>query len=162
MKLLPVYLLMLMLVGCNATRLTSSTQVSNVTKDSLVYVDRVIVDTVKIPADTLFVEVPAEVFKRDTVVVYKNGRASTQIIYRNGKVTLNTRCDSLEKLVLSRDRQIYNLHKSINKTSTETKEKVNQRVPWYYKLAMLLVFGFVLFFIVKLIRNQVININHYS
>ena len=156
MKTLPVFLLMLILVACNAKHVTNSTKVNERTKDSIVYVDRVTVDTVKFPTETLVVRVPVTVFERDTVVVFKNGRASTKLVYQDKIITIHTQCDSLEKLVLSRDRQLLNLRSYIKESSTETKEKLKKEVPWYYKSALWICLGLILFLIIRFIVKPIL------
>lgn len=109
---------------------------SNV-RDSVVYVDQTIVDTFKVPSETLEVFVPYEVFKYDTVIHFKSGRANTQVRSLNGMLKINTRCDSLEKILLSRNKYISQFHTA--KHATKTKSNI-QPVRWYHKWAIV---GFV-------------------
>jgi len=94
------------------------------------------IDTVTIPADTLRVEIPIRIFKRDTVIQYRNGRASTRIIYRDGKLTLDTKCDSLSKLVLSYEESLYRSQVEREVLIEISKEKITKGIPFYYKWSL--------------------------
>lgn len=120
-------------------------------RDSIVYIDKVVVDTIRIPSETLEIQVPVEVLKTDTVMVYKNGRASTKVVYRDGVLNLNTRCDSLEKLVLSTEKILIK-ERQRNTQLTEknqSREVMVRPVRWYYKAAFWVVMALVAFWLCK-------------
>ncbi len=136
MKKLIYILLIVLLFSCRTSSLIQKTDKSLVKSDSTAYSYIMKVDTVTIPADTLRVEIPITVFERDTIIQYKNGRASTRIIYRDGKIRLDTKCDSLSKLVLSYEERLFRSEKEREKLISSSKEKIVKKIPFYYRWSL--------------------------
>lgn len=143
----------LLLLGCRTVKEVSNNEVSATehVSDSIVYIERVVVDTVQFPADTLRVQVPIELFSTDTVVVFEQGRATTQIVYKDSAIYLTTTCDSLEALVLSTEKVVIKQQKKINElkqNNTETVVKTPWFTSWWLPIGLLVLV--LCFFIFKL------------
>ena len=126
----------LALFSCGSSKNVSHTTYSKLeSHDSIAYVERTIVDTVVIPAETLEVQIPFEVLKLDTVMVFKNGRVQTEIRYINGNIELQSTVDSLEKLVLSTEKEFTSFK---NEKSDEKEVFISEKVKgvgWFYKMS---------------------------
>lgn len=115
--------------------------------DSIVYIERTTIDTVKIPADTIYKSFPLTVFKTDTIIEYRTGRASSKVQSQSGVLYVTTKCDSLQELVLSTQSELKQLSQL-----THTKEVVKTtEVPWWYKASLFLVVIYIIGFIIKTI-----------
>lgn len=137
MKQVIYIVLIILLTSCRLTSsLIEKTDKTSVKSDSTNYSYIIKIDTVTIPADTLRVEIPITVFERDTIIQYKNGRASTRIIYKDGKIRLDTKCDSLSKLVLSYEEKLYQAQIEKEQLISISKEKITKRIPFYYRWSL--------------------------
>lgn len=157
--------LVLALLSCKSHKqVTKQTVVSSIKKDSIVYIDRVKVDTVKIPAEVIEVQVPLEVFKTDTVLVYNKGRVSTKLVSNNGVLNFNTRCDSLEKLVLSTEKILIKERKAKDKLieKSKSKEVIVKSVGWYYKASLFIVIAIICGVIIYLLIKYINPISRFT
>ncbi|MCT4580835.1 MAG: hypothetical protein N4A35_05400 [Flavobacteriales bacterium] len=121
--------------------ITEQTTSMSVKQDSVVYIDRVKIDTIKIPSEVIKVQVPYEVFKTDTVIIYQKGRAQTKIKSHNGLLSLDMRCDSLEKLVLSTEKLVLKQRNENDRLIERSRHKeiIVNPVKWYYKASLFIV-----------------------
>lgn len=148
----------LLLFSCGSSKNVSHTKYSSKEKlDSISYVERVIVDTFTVPAETLEVKVPFEVLKVDTIMVFKNGRVKTEIKYLNGNLELLSTVDSLNQLVLSKE----TLLQSFKDTKIDEKEsfvsKKVKGVGWFYKMSAwvsgILILALLIWIAIKLVKK---------
>lgn len=144
--------LLLILTLLTSCRAMQETTIETTQSDSVVYVDRTIVDTFRVPSETLEFLVPFEVLKVDTLIQFKNGRASTKLTYTNGNIKIDTKCDSLEKLVLRTEKYIKQ-QKSFQKSINSKSKIITKPVRWYHKTALWVCLLFTLYFIGKLLFN---------
>lgn len=105
MKKISIILLVLVLcIGCRTTKITEHSQEKK--KDSISYVERTKIDTIKIPGERVEIELPCDQIKPQSSA---QGRAKVKAEPKgNGYVVVLT-CDSIEKLVISKDREIFRL-----------------------------------------------------
>lgn len=140
-------LLCLVAAGCKTARQTTFTDHHATRSDSVIIREVVHLDTVRIPADSVIVHVPVTILKRDTVIRYRSERATATLQSRGGQITLTTRCESLEKLVVSYRRELIRTRQK-NKTLRRESEK-EYPAPWYYKVALWLALLYLLFQAIK-------------
>lgn len=98
-----------LLASCQGTR--QVTQEYSHRKDSVVVREVVRVDTLHIAGAETTIEVPVEVLRRDTVFVTRYRHAQARVSIQDGILTATATCDSLERLVLSYEREISRLTK---------------------------------------------------
>lgn len=118
------------LMSCSTTKVKTAYNKEAFTEQHSIYIERVQIDTVSIPADSIRVEIPFYVFETDTIIQYRNKRVSGTITTQNGVVSFDAKCDSLEKLVLSYRTQL-KTYQSNETTTTSNKEEI--KTPWYNK-----------------------------
>ena len=123
------FLILVLFTSCvSRHQIKELTNETSNTLDSVRIIERVIVDTIRIPAEEIISVIPITVFKHDTVIFYKQGRAQTRIVYKSGKLHLNTRCDSLERLILSTQKELIHIsrqNESKKQISESNKEREN-------------------------------------
>lgn len=118
MKNLSLILLIGLFVSCRSVKTVDKVYESQ--KDSISYVDRVIVDTLKIPGEKIEIELPCgEDLKPQS---FAQGRAKVKAEPKGNGYTIIVTCDSIEKIVLSREREIKHLKAEV-KTLESKKEK---------------------------------------
>lgn len=139
-----------MLFSCKA-RKQIKTKETLVSSDSIVYIERTTIDTVRFPADTIYQSYPLSVFVYDTIIKYKTGRASSIIQSNGGVISVITKCDSLEKLVLSTQTELKEFSK-VNNSKEVNKTKIKE-IPWFYRAS----FWLVLIVTISLIIKRVIK-----
>ena len=132
--------------SCKARKQIETTE-TIVSSDSVVYIERTTIDTVKFPADTIYQSYPISVFIHDTVIEYRKGRASSIIQSNSGVLSVTTKCDSLEKLVLSTQTELKELTR-VNSTK-EVRESKTKEIPWWYKASFWLVLIAIVFLVIK-------------
>ncbi len=117
-------------LSCKMRRTTSS----SVSNDSIIYIERVQVDTIKFPSDTIYKVFPLTTFLHDTIIEYRQGRASGSVQSKFQSLYITANCDSLERLVLSKQTEIQRL----SKTNKEVKEviKIKKEIPRIYKMSL--------------------------
>lgn len=135
-----------MLFSCKA-RKTIETKETIQSSDSIVYIERTTIDTVKFPADTIYRSFPITVFQTDTIIEYRKGRASAKIQSNSGILYVTTKCDSLQKLVLSTQIELKELSK-VNHSKVVIKTKVKE-IKWWYKASLWIVIVLLVFWLGK-------------
>jgi hypothetical protein len=161
--------LFVLLAGCNKhfKDTITNTSSNDVRKDSISYIERLRVDTVVIPGDTVQVSVPVMVDCPDgakpeikqTVINTEGKRSSIHIkIDSSGQLTASADCDALQQLVFTKDTQIKQLESdkdSLSQTSKTTITIQVKYIPKAYKWAM----GFSIIWILILIGYGVFKLN---
>lgn len=121
-------------------------------RDSIVVVETVRYDTVRIPAEqlTIFVETDNLRNGYDTTVLI--GRARTSLAVRNDKLQVTTDCEGLEKVIASKDKEIQrykNEKSSVKITSPPIHEVSNSKFAvfciWYSIFLTALIILFIYF-----------------
>ena len=155
-KLIIISLLLLFNSCRSHKKVVTQTTTSDIVLDSVVYIDRVKIDTIKIPSEVLKVSVPLEVLRVDTVKTYQKGRITTKVVYRDGILNVDTRCDSLEKLVISTEKTLLKLkHRQEQLVhQSDSKEVIIKEVKWYYKGSLWIVIIFICFYVGKTIIKK--------
>lgn len=111
----------MLLEGCSTLR-EHSQSATSFTVDSTRYVETVRVDTLRIPGDTVQVSIPWYIFKTDTIVRWKSGRAEIVAESLGGQMKLRATCDSLEHLV-SHYQTVIERYRTSKETSTTQSSK---------------------------------------
>lgn len=128
-----VMVTLIFLAGCSTSRKVSTSDNHTSKMDSVRVVERVRIDTIRVASDTVRYKIPLSVIGSftDTVFVFKSRVAKQEIKVSNGNLQFTSTCDSLEKLVLSYERELYRGSKfESNLKSTEKNIKRN-RLPWW-------------------------------
>lgn len=136
----PVIVIMLaMLVAvcfsCKPAKLTTTEKVSEKKGDSIVYKETVKFDTVRVKSESANISIPFYMLK-DSLLNYMektNGRARVSIQRKGDTIYAEAHCDSLEKVIASKDKELNEWHRYAieqNKTKTE----VIIRLPLWFKL----------------------------
>ncbi len=125
-----------LLTGCKTQReYFQSNALVNEQSDSIRYVERVKVDTIRIPRSEVTIQLPYFIYEYDTLVVRdtvfekKSGQATVQAAISNGQLTLSATCDSLEKIMLHYDRMIERYRTASSDKSTETTSHTQTTTP---------------------------------
>lgn len=128
-----IAILVMGLASCKTSQQITSTTANATATDSVVIKEVVKVDTVHIAADSVFVTVPLEVLRTDTVIKFKNQRSSVMLQVEKGNLKAIAHCDSLKRLVLSYENSISAYKKNTSEKHYSDKLKIVIPVPWYYK-----------------------------
>ncbi len=139
-----------MLFSCKARKQVETKETIS-SSDSIVYIERTTIDTVRIPSEGFSQSYPKSFFSRDTVIICRSGRASSRIESNKGVLNVTTKCDSLEKLVLSTQTELKELSKQSH--TKEVIEKTTKHVPWWYKASLWLVLIAIVLLIIKKVFN---------
>jgi len=133
-----VVMVLVALTSCS--RKVTEAVVSNVSRlDSVVYVETARVDTFYTPAETIIelveLECDEEGNVREVADAFRKGRASVVVRVRDNVLTVEANCDSLTKLIVSKDILIDRLAERSEDYSYTKETKVTILIPWFYKMA---------------------------
>jgi hypothetical protein len=148
--LLSLFLLLTMyaLFSCRTAKSVASNSASNTTEqkgDSLIYIERMHIDTVKVAAESASLTIPFKLLK-DSLINYmekSNGRAQVIIQRKGDSILVQANCDSLMQLLISRDKELrkwqqYALDHKETKTTTTVYVKPPTWFVWLLIIAALL------------------------
>lgn len=113
MKKISILLIVILFLGCRTIKTTEHLQEKK--KDSISYVERVKIDTIKIPGEKIEIELPCDELRPQTSA---RGRTNVKAEPKGNGYVITASCDSIEKIVISKDREINRLSealKAINK-----------------------------------------------
>lgn len=141
MKNLLYILLILSLASCKLFKESRNESRFNYNKvDSTIRIERVIIDTIRIPAEIIKAEIPVQDLTEGKQYNFRSneGRASASVKVEKGLVKFDTRCDSLEVYVKQTEIYIERLINQVEKLKelNETKEVVVKPIPFYYKISL--------------------------
>jgi len=134
MKRLLTYLtIMVLLTACASVKKNRKTTSQTVTKDSMIYVEKVRIDTFKVNADSTRI-VLTPYFLRDTMWTYiekTNGRSKVVVQRIRDTVFINGYCDSVVKLILNTEKTAFTTHYGdSNQTDTSAKIVSHKTAVW--------------------------------
>lgn len=128
--------LMVWLQGCTTSR-TASLQTDSVKVDSVLILERLRVDTITVPGDTITVEIPIECdsnFKVRPVVVSQRSKRSKSIIeVNNNMLKAAFNCDEYKQQITALEKQVNTLQRS-QQSRAEVKIVTERYIPkwaWY-------------------------------
>lgn len=135
------------LASCGTIRKTATERVTIYT-DTIIRVDTVRIDTVRVPADTVTLSVPVQMLEYVDAkgVSDRSGRATVRVQRINDTIYITAACDSLEKIILSKERELSRLRSSQH-TATTTVEKKERNI-WH----MVAVGGFAIVLIILAVQ----------
>lgn len=146
------------LSSCGGSKHVTHTEYSELQeRDSTRYVERVIVDTIITPAETLEVEIPIEVLKVDTVMVFQKGRVKTKLVYQKGNIKVESTCDSLQQLILSYEKEIQSFKDKLSDQKVTKTEKIVIGIPAFYRVSAWVCGGLILAIIIYIAIKIVIK-----
>lgn len=115
MKKLSIILIGLLFANCRPVKSVEQTHEKQ--KDSISYIERVKVDTIKIPGDKIEINLPCDQIRPQS---FAQGRGKVKAEPKGNGYTVVFTCDSIEKLVISKDKEINRLSEQL-KTSDAKK-----------------------------------------
>lgn len=125
-KISTILVVLILCVGCRTIKKTEHTQQTK--KDSVSYIERIKIDTLKIPGEKIEIQLPCDQLKPQSAA---KGRAKVKAEPKGNGYIVVISCDSIEKLVISKNREIYRLNELLkNSSSTETKELTFMQKLW--------------------------------
>lgn len=126
MNKISIILLLVLCIGCRSKKTTVQSEVKQ--KDSISYIERVKIDTLKIPGDRIEIELPCDQIRPQSSA---QGRAKVKAEPRGNGYIVKFTCDSIEKIVISKDREIYRLNELLKiARSKETLELTYMQKIW--------------------------------
>jgi hypothetical protein len=126
MKKISIILLVILCVGCRTIKTVEQTQETK--KDSVSYIERVKIDTLRIPAEKIQIELPCNQLRPQSSA---QGRAKVKAEPRGNGYIVVLSCDSIEKIVISKDREINRLSQALQiSDSKKTKELTFMQTAW--------------------------------
>lgn len=114
MKKLNLLLLVLLFASCKAVKNAQISQEKQ--KDSISYVERVIIDTLKIPGDKIVVQIPCDELKSQN---FSKGRAKVKVEPKGNGYVITASCDSIEKLLISKEKEIIRLSEKLKNSDSQ-------------------------------------------
>lgn len=148
MKKISIILLVILFIGCRTVKTVEQSQEKR--KDSISYVERVKIDTLKIPGEKIQIELPCDELKPQSSA---QGRAKVKAEPKgNGYVVVLT-CDSIEKLVISKDRDIYRLKELLKDSNKKETLELTFMQTFWIGAGKLFISLLLLFIIVKLLSR---------
>lgn len=160
--LMTLMVVSMLAVSCSTGRKVTEQSVSTATvRDSIVMVETVRVDTVRVAGETITRIIELECDEQGQVVPvaeqHRTGRASVSVSARGNALTVTANCDSLERLLVSRDTRISQLSETAESLLHTRDTQVRCDVPWPYKAAAWVAAGYliltVLWVVWKLFRT---------
>lgn len=148
MKKISLLLLVILFLGCKTVKTVDKSQEK--LKDSISYVERVKIDTLIIPGEKVQIELPCDELKPHSSA---QGRANVKAEPKgNGYVVVFT-CDSIEKLVISKEREIYRLKEALKDSNIKETVELTFMQTFWIGAGKLFIFLLVLVIIVKLLSR---------
>jgi hypothetical protein len=114
MKKLNLLLLVLLFASCKTAKSTQISQAKQ--KDSVSYVERVIVDTLKIPGDKIEIKIPCDDLKYQS---FSKGRAKVKVEPKGNWYVITASCDSIEKLLISKEKETIRLSEKLKNNDSQ-------------------------------------------
>ena len=114
MKKISIILLVILFLGCKTTKTIEQTQEKR--KDSISYVERIKIDTLRIPGEIVQIELPCDQIKPKSAA---QGRANVKAEPKGDGYVVVFTCDSIQKLVISKDREIIRLSEALKNSKSE-------------------------------------------
>lgn len=133
-------MVMVLMVSTSCNRKVTEAVVSSAVKlDSVSYVEKVRVDTFWTPAETITETIQLECDSlgqvKQVADAFRKGRASVVIRVVDNVVSVEANCDSIEQLLLSKDKLIQSLKQESNIESSIKETVTHIGIPWPYKMA---------------------------
>lgn len=152
---LVLFLSAFFLLTCCRTIKNSKLQ-SSITSstDTLIYRNNIKLDTLRIKSDTALLSVPLHIFN-DSGINYlerRNGRATIKIHRIQDVIYASANCDSLEKIITSKEREILHL-RSLSQNVIKTEISKTTSIPTIPAFMYGFVAGLIALSIFKLFKN---------
>lgn len=146
-------LCVLIMASCRTVKTTTSRTSTTTQTDTFTERETIKLDTLRAGADSANIAVPIAVFN-DSGITYlekSNGRATVKIQRIKDVIYASANCDSLEKIIATKEREIQKLRTSTTKEVTTERKVITQNPLWL----QLLLYGCAVFvlglLIIKLI-----------
>ncbi|QSW90695.1 hypothetical protein J0383_07765 [Flavobacterium endoglycinae] len=114
MNKISIILLVILFIGCKTVKTVEQSHEKR--KDSISYVERVKIDTLKIPGEKIQIELPCDQIKPQSSF---QGRTKVKAQPNGNGYIITASCDSIEKIVISKDREINRLSEALKVNNTQ-------------------------------------------
>lgn len=147
-----IFFLSFLMFACATTHQSKTIQTTKEKYDSIVYIEKVRIDTFRVSADTATIKI-SQIQWNDTVWKYiekSDGRAKVVIQRVNDTVYISGYCDSIYKLFINIDKTAFKqqLQTDNNKTIIQTK-KTNKLSRWIVIIGALML---IILLVIKIIN----------
>ncbi len=147
-------IIIVLLTACASVKKNRKTTSQTVTRDSMIYVEKVRIDTFKVNADSTRI-VLTPYFLKDTMWTYiekTNGRSKVVVQRIRDTVFITGYCDSIVKLILNTEKTAFTSHYGDNKqTDTSTKTVSHKTAVW---IVVFLCIGLFLFIVISILLKS--------
>lgn len=148
MKKISLLLLVILFLGCKTVKTVEQSQEKR--KDSISYVERVTIDTLRIPGEKVEIELPCDELRPQSSA---QGRANVKAEPKGNGYIVTASCDSIEKLVISKDRKIYRLTELLKDSNVKETVELTFMQTFWIGAGKLFIFLLLLVIIVKLLSR---------
>jgi hypothetical protein len=148
MKKISIILLVILFLGCKTVKTVEQSQEKHT--DSISYVEIIKIDTIKIPGEKIQIELPCDQLRPQSFV---QGRANVRAEPKGSVYIVTASCDSIEKIVISKDREINRLSKALKISNREKTKELTFMQTFYIGAGMLFLLLIILFVVGKLLTR---------
>lgn len=114
-----------MLTSCGCGKEVVHTNTVTEVRDSVVYIENVRFDTIRIPAEKVSFKTPVSELKDGFEKKETNGRATASVFVANNELNVSANCDELETIIASKDKEIRWFKSQETSTTAEPIYKVS-------------------------------------
>lgn len=125
------YILPFLFISCSVSKqLTTTSSLQH--KDSIIYIEKVKVDTVIIPKSEAIATLPLQQLKDTIIINHSKGQATARLVIKQGKINCEAYCDSILKLNINREKETQKYTAITDKSTSFTKiSKQCNRFLWF-------------------------------
>lgn len=98
-------------------------------KDSVIYVERTVVDTLYVKPSTITATIPISEIKDTSIIMHSKGQATAKLTIKNGKINCEAYCDSLYQLYLNTTKTYH--QSSVNEQKKNIEKQPCNRWLWF-------------------------------
>jgi hypothetical protein len=137
-KIITGLLLCVLLFSCHSTRELTKETSREIRSDTSAYKETIKLDTLKAPKETATLAIPFHVL-RDTLwsdFETTSGRAKVKVRLLHDTLYAGAECDSLEKVIATKDKELYQFRHEQTEQQTTSKQVIIQ-LPLWFRLALI-------------------------
>jgi len=140
--------------SCGLVKNSTKQTTEVVRVDSIVFIETVKIDTFRVPADTITLTVPVTVLQRDTVIRFRTDRLKANLTVVNDHLNVECITDSLEHLIISKNKEIARYKANSFTQLTEVKKtKERPLFNWLAKLLLLALVSAVIYITITYFKH---------
>ncbi|NSW46204.1 MAG: hypothetical protein HPY79_10370 [Bacteroidales bacterium] len=128
-------ILIMITVSCKTKQNVIS---SSKMQDSVLYIEKTVIDTIYIQPSTVTATIPASQIKDTSIIMHSKGQATAKLIIKNGNINCEAYCDSLYKIYLNTTKTYH--RSSFNEKNKNITEKQHCNRWFWFALGALTTF----------------------